>query len=151
MPLRPRHVASYVSAEIRRRVNTGALFLPDGSVSPYRQVPVREVTEAERFAGMAAKWQAEFGPAWDASFEIRRLCRERIVAQQTPRYRRGQSGRANALADARPDQVSAEIERLHERFVPARSCEDLWAEAEERTAARIQGDTWEYAPAVIRP
>uniref|UniRef100_UPI003F499081 hypothetical protein n=1 Tax=Streptomyces chartreusis TaxID=1969 RepID=UPI003F499081 len=37
VPLRPRHVASYVASELRRRVNTGQLHLPDGLIAPYRQ------------------------------------------------------------------------------------------------------------------
>lgn len=152
VPFRPRHVAAYVTSEIRRRANTGELCLPDDSVRPYRQVPARETTEAERRGVMAAKWQALYGPAWDASAEIRRVCHERLRAHQTPEC--GQERRATALGEARPERVlltSAEIEQLHARFSPLRSGEDLWAEVEERAAARAQGATWETAPAVVEP
>lgn len=152
VPLRPRHVASYVTSEIRRRANEGLLYLPDGSVKPYRQVPVRETSEQERLAAMAQKWRAEFGPAWEASAALRRLCRERVVAQQTPGRRRDR--RPRGLDAARPDRVlltSAEIELLHSRFARIRSCEDLWAEVGERAAERVRSGTWEYAPAVVEP
>ncbi|MDW4912517.1 hypothetical protein [Streptomyces californicus] len=152
VPLRPRHVAGYVASEIRRRANIGALGLPDGSVRPYRQVPVRETSEAERRGAMAAKWLAEYGPAWESSAEIRRMCRERLRAHQTPGCR--QDRRRTALAEAQPERVlltSAEIEKLHARFGPFRSGEDLWAEAEQKAAARAQGPTWETAPAAVEP
>ncbi|MGW4549993.1 hypothetical protein ACWEN4_27160 [Streptomyces violaceorubidus] len=152
VPLRPHRVAAYVASEIRRRANTGLLYLPDGSVKPYRQAPVRETTEPERLGAMAAKWRAEYRPAWDASAEIRRMCRERLRAQQTPGRRQGR--RPTALAEARPERVlltSVEIEELHAHFAPIRSCEDLWAEAEERAAARVQSGTWESAPVIVEP
>ncbi|MGW1815571.1 hypothetical protein ACWCQM_18665 [Streptomyces sp. NPDC002125] len=113
---------------------------------------MRETTEPERLGAMAAKWQAEYGPAWDASAEIRRMCRERLRAQQTPGRRQGR--RPTALAEARPERVlltSAEIEELHAHFAPIRSCEDLWAEAEERAAARVQSGSWESAPVIVDP
>lgn len=156
VPLRPRHVASYVASEIRRRVNSGMLFLPDGLVKPYRQPEAStwddgETPHGPRYAAMQA-WKANtFRPAAAraaAAFEeIRRI----LARHEEPR-----SAHAEAecpVPGAHPENVlltREEIDALLERSHPVAVGETLWAQAEEAAEYRIEAQnrqsTWEYLP-----
>jgi hypothetical protein len=141
VPLRPRNVAAYVSAEIRRRVNDGSLLLPGSSVRPYRQAPAVE----DRYVTWLARRAVEFADRWDTTQHLRAEVRSTAGAGRSPgaRIPRG-------LQDADPSRVlltSEEIVRLQANAPVYRSGADLWAEVEERAAARIEAegrlDWWE--------
>ncbi|MFJ3363551.1 hypothetical protein [Streptomyces anthocyanicus] len=156
VPLRPRHVASYVSSEVRRRANTGQLLFPDGLIAPYRQ-PATSIWDdngtrhGPRYAAMQARKARVFRPAAAraaAAFEEIR----RILA------RRAEPGPATTspvcrVPGARPENVllsSAEIAALVETHDPAVACETLWAQAEEAAEHRLDTEdrlgSWEYWP-----
>ncbi|WP_141753943.1 hypothetical protein [Streptomyces subrutilus] len=131
--MRPRHVASYVTSEVRRRVNQGALSLPDGLIASYRQAPAAENWERHR----------EHYAAWKA-FADRRTqetaaLRQRVRAATPPGRQKG--GRVpRGLQDARPENVlmsSEELRELRARTGPVRSNEELWAEVDEQAQARL--------------
>ncbi|MGW6876030.1 hypothetical protein ACWGHA_27270 [Streptomyces xanthophaeus] len=136
---RPRHVASYVTSEVRRRVNYGVLAIPEGLITPYRQAPA------------AANWERhlEHSRAWKAYAD--RRTRETTALRQrlrsvTPPGRQSGKRAPRGLQEARPEQVlldSAEIRRLTARTGPIRSNEELWAEADEHAEARLAA--WEAA------
>lgn len=136
---RPRHVASYVTSEVRRRVNQGILFLPDGLITPYRQAPAAE--NWERHDEHYAAWKAYA----DRRTEDTAALRQRLRTVTPPGRHRG--GRVPwGLQESRPEQVllaSAEIRELTARTGPVRSNEELWAEADERAQARLAA--WEAA------
>ncbi|AWI32661.1 hypothetical protein [Streptomyces tirandamycinicus] len=142
VPLRPRHVASYVRSEIRRRVNSGALFLPDGSVAPYRQA----ASDDGRYQGWLARRRSEAEERWSQTASLRETARA-AVPQGVRRARRVPRG----LADARPDRVlctSDELRAAMEKAPRFRSGEELWAEIEELSEVRRAhaGATWEFHP-----
>jgi hypothetical protein len=141
VPWRPRNVAAYVAAEIRRRVNSGDLFLPDDSVRRYRQAPAAE----KRYDTWLAGRRVEFADRWDSTRHLRVEARSGAGAGRTPgkRIPRG-------LQDADASRVlltSQEIAALQAVAPAYRSGEDLWTEVEERAAARIEAegrlDWWE--------
>ncbi|MEU0389209.1 hypothetical protein [Streptomyces chartreusis] len=156
VPLRPRHVASYVASEIRRRVNTGALFLPDGLVAPYRQPETSTwddgaTPHGPRYAAMQAWKASTFRPAAAraaAAFEeIRRVLARHTEPRRTP------TGSECHVPGAHPENVRLtreEIEALLEHSHPVVACETLWAQAEEAAEYRIEAQnrrsTWEYLP-----
>ncbi len=135
VPLRPRHVGSYVASEIRRRVNAGLLFLPDGSVRPYRQAPADD----GRYQNWLRRRRDQAARRWEETAGLREQVRRLMPAgRKAKRVPRG-------LVDARPERVllsSAEIKEILTKTPSFRSCEDLWAEAEARAAARLEGCTW---------
>ncbi|WP_331736731.1 hypothetical protein OG426_55255 (plasmid) [Streptomyces canus] len=156
VPLRPRHLASYVASEIRRRVNTGLLFLPDGLVAPYRQPETSTWDEGDtphgpRYAAMQARKASTFRPAAvraAAAFEEIR----RVLA------RHAQPRKASAASECRvpgahPENVRLtreEIDALLESSHPMVAGETLWAQAEEAAEYRIEAqnrrNSWEYLP-----
>jgi hypothetical protein len=155
VPLRPRHVASYVASEIRRRVNTGDLFLPDGLVAPYRQPKTStwddgETMHGPRYAAMQA-WKAQaFRPAAAraaAAFdEIRR-----VLARHTE-PRGIHNSQACQVPGAHPENVlltREEIDALLETSHPVVACETLWVQAEEAAEYRADADgldSWAFLP-----
>jgi hypothetical protein len=159
VPLRPRHVAAYVASEIRRRVNTGMLFLPDGLVAPYRQPETSTWDDGEtllgpRYAAMQA-WKARtFRPAAAraaAAFEeIRRVLARNAEPRRTP------TAQECHVPGAHPENVlltREEIDALLENSHPVVACETLWAQAEEAAEHRIEAegrrDSWEYWPPAL--
>ncbi|MFE2693702.1 hypothetical protein [Streptomyces mirabilis] len=155
VPLRPRHVASYAASEIRRRVNSGALFLPDGLVAPYRQPETstwddNSTPHGPRYAAMQATKASTYRPAAvraaAALEEIRRVLAR--TADRTPA-----PAPECRIPGARPENVrltSEEIAALVENSHPTVACETLWAQAEEAADYRIEAesriDSWEYWP-----
>jgi hypothetical protein len=141
---RPRNVGAYLSAELRRQANSGHIILPDGSVRPYRQAPADE----NRWDGWLAKRPAKFAARWEETQHLR----EKVRALTPPG--RGSVRRIpRGLQGARPDRVlltSEEIDRLTSGSSAPRACADLWAEAEERAAARVEAEQrmehWELLP-----
>lgn len=156
VPLRPRHVASYVASEIRRRVNTGTLFLPDGLVAPYRQPEASTwddgtTAHGSRYAAMQAWKASTFRPAAAraaAAFEeIRRVLDRHAEPRRTP------AAAECRIPGARPENVlltREEIDTLLERSHPVVVGEALWAQAEEAAEYRIEAEdrrsSWEYLP-----
>ncbi|CAC36679.1 hypothetical protein PV411_38320 [Streptomyces sp. NRRL_B-16638] len=156
VPLRPRHVASYVSSEIRRRVNTGQLFLPDGLIAPYRQPTTstwddNATRHGPRYAAMQALKARTFRPAAAraaAAFEeIRRILGRR--AEPGP----ATTSSVCRVPGARPENVllsSTEIASLVETHDPVVACETLWAQVDEAAEHRLDTEdrlgSWEYWP-----
>ncbi|MFF7764183.1 hypothetical protein [Streptomyces griseorubiginosus] len=156
VPLRPRHVASYVASEIRRRVNTGVLFLPDGLIAPYRQPEVSTgddgaTPHGPRYAAMQAWKASTFRPAATraaAAFEeIRRVLARHTEPRRTP------ATPECRIPGAHPENVlltREEIDTLLERSHPVVVGEALWAQAEEAAEYRIEAENrrsnWEYLP-----
>lgn len=137
VPLRPRHVASYVGSEVRRRVNQGVLSLPDGSVAPYRKAPADE--SGERHRELYAGWKAYADRRTAETEAVRRLVRSFVPNAGPHKGRRLPRG----PEDARPENVlldHEEIQRLTASSAPVRSGEDLWAEAGERAEARLSAE-----------
>lgn len=141
---RPRNVGAYIAAEIRRRANLGLIHLPDGLVQPFRQAPADE----QRYDRMLERRAAEFGERWERT----QPARAQVRAVTPPG--RGRGGyMPRGLADARPDRVlltDEEFARLKAHpWIPV-ACETLWAEAEEKAAARIEAErrmeNWEMLP-----
>ncbi|GAA2523113.1 hypothetical protein GCM10010276_87740 [Streptomyces longisporus] len=156
VPLRPRHVASYIASEIRRRVNTGTLFLPDGLVTPYRQPEAStwddgETSHGPRYAAMQAWKASTFRPAAAraaAAFEEIR----RVLARHAEPRRTATASECR-IPGARPENVQLtreEIDALLENSHPVVAGETLWAQAEEAAEYRIEAqnrrDNWEYLP-----
>ncbi|MFJ2008008.1 hypothetical protein [Streptomyces chartreusis] len=156
VPLRPRHTASYVASEIRRRVNSGTLFLPEGLVAPYRQPETStwddgETSHGPRYAAMQA-WKAHtFRPAATraaAAFdEIRRALARHAEPRRTP------TAPECHVPGAHPENVQLtreEIDALLETSHPVVAGETLWAQTEEAAKYRIEAQnrrsTWEYLP-----
>lgn len=132
--MRPRHVASYVASEVRRRVNQGFLDLPDGLVAPYRRALADE--EGERHTALYAEWKAFADFRTQETAQVRALVRSLVPRSTVGRRARVPRG----LEDARPENVlltSEEIRVLTATSAPVRSNEDLWAEAEENAARRL--------------
>ncbi|WP_345126934.1 hypothetical protein [Streptomyces chiangmaiensis] len=156
VPLRPRHVASYVASEIRQRVNAGTLFLPDGLVAPYRQPETSTwddgaTPHGPRYAAMQAWKASTFRPAAAraaaAVEEIRRVLAGHVEPRRTPTAQERHVG-------AHPQDVRLtreEIDALLESSHPVVACETLWAQAEVAAESRIgaqnRRSTWEYLPA----
>ncbi|MFI5688390.1 hypothetical protein [Streptomyces sp. NPDC051636] len=156
VPLRPRHAASYVASEIRRRVNTCALFLPDGLVAPYRQPETSTwddgaTPHGPRYAVMQARKARTFRPAAAraaAAFEeIRRVLARHTEPRSTP------TAPECNVPGAHPKNVRLtreEIDALLENSPPVVAGETLWAQAEEAAEYRIEAEnrrsTWEYLP-----
>ncbi|MER7952002.1 hypothetical protein ABTY59_31890 [Streptomyces sp. NPDC096079] len=150
VPLRPQNLAAYVASEVRRRVNGGLLFLPDGSVVPYREAPAAE----DRYDAWMAARRLEQAQKWDRQEELRRSVRQHVRPGVSKRPKR-----ARGMADARPDRVlstSQELSMLCEAAGPLVVGEALAAQVEEITAAREliedRGSHWETAlPAPEEP
>lgn len=156
VPLRPRHVASYVASEIRRRVATGTLFLPDGLVAPYRQPEAStwddgETPHGPRYAAMQAWKASTFRPAAAraaAAFEeIRRVLAHHARPRRTP------TAPECHVPGAHPENVRLtreEIGTLLEHSHPVVAGETLWDQAEEAAEYRIEAQnrraSWEYLP-----
>lgn len=143
VPLRPQNLAAYVASELRRRVNVGELFLPDGSVVPYRQAPAVE----DRYDAWMAARRLEQAQNWSRQEELRRAVRQHVLpgVSKKPHQARG-------MAEARPDRVlstSQELWSLCEAAGPLVVGEALATQVEEITAAREliegRGSTWEMA------
>jgi hypothetical protein len=139
---RPRRAGAYVAAEIRRRANTGALLLPGGSVKPYRQAPADE----HRYQAWMELRREAAERRWEETAHLRARVRS-LVPKARAERRRVPRG----LREAQPDRVltpSSTLAALAARGCGFRSGEDLWAEAEEIAAARIEAegrsDWWEY-------
>ncbi|MFJ3310913.1 hypothetical protein ACIPSA_49890 [Streptomyces sp. NPDC086549] len=155
VPLRPRHVASYIASEIRRRVNSGTLFMPDGLVAPYRQPEAStwddgSTRHGSRYAAMQVQKAATYRPAAaravTALQEVRALLASRVKLQVSPWGKRPVPG-------ARPENVlltSEEFATLLETTHPVVACETLWVQAEKVAEHRIEAesrlDSWEYWP-----
>uniref|UniRef100_UPI003F493FB5 hypothetical protein n=1 Tax=Streptomyces chartreusis TaxID=1969 RepID=UPI003F493FB5 len=156
VPLRPRHLASYVASEIRRRANTGELYLPDGLITPYRQPETSTwddgaTSHGPRYTAMQASKARDYRPATAraaaALLETRRL----VTRQRRP----AQEGAAqeSRIPGAHPENVlltRQEIDALVENSPPVLAGETLWAQAEEATEYRLDSEsrrgTWEYNP-----
>lgn len=156
VPLRPRHVASYVASEIRRRVNTGELYLPDGLIAPYRQ-PTTSTWDDDanphgpRYAAMQAFKARTYRPAAARAAAALTYTRQLVTRQRQPaRERPAPEGR---VPGAHPENVlltRQEIDALVENSPPVLAGEALWAQAEEATEYRLDAEcrrgTWEYNP-----
>ncbi|MBG7704888.1 hypothetical protein HCJ76_44205 [Streptomyces sp. MC1] len=131
---RPRNVAAYVTAEIRRRAHRGMLLLPDGLVRPYREAPADE----QRYGAWLDQRAREFGSRYVETLPLRLQ-----VRAVTPPGQGGGARVPRGLAEARPDQVLLTPEEFAllkaDPRVP-RACETLWAEAEDKAAARIEAE-----------
>ncbi|QKZ23917.1 hypothetical protein [Streptomyces chartreusis] len=156
VPLRPRHVASYVASEIRRRVNAGELHLPDGLVAPYRQPETSTWDDdanphGPRYAAMQAFKARTYRPAAAraaaALTETRRLVtRQRQPAQERP-------AQESRIPGAHPENVlltRQEFASLVENSLPVLAGETLWAQTDEAAEYRLDAEcrrgTWEYNP-----
>ncbi|MEV7512110.1 hypothetical protein AB0O57_29555 [Streptomyces sp. NPDC091201] len=132
--MRPRHVASYVTSEVRRRVNQAVLDLPEGLVAPYRQAPADE--EGQRHRALYDAWRAYADRRTQETAALRGH-----VRSLTPRSSVGRRMRVpRGMEDARPENVllsSGEIQALTAAYPPIRSNEELWAEVEEKAAERL--------------
>lgn len=150
VPLRPRHAGAYITSEIRRRANSGALHLPDGAVRPFRQAPADE----KRRDNWLARRAQEFESRWEQTKELRAKVRALV--------RPGHSGKRRlppGLEQARPEKVlltSDEIASLVCRTAPIPSNRQLWDELDQRSQALVaveqRRERWEHrAPAPSEP
>ncbi len=156
VPLRPRHLASYLASEIRRRVNSGSLYLPNGLVAPYRQPEAStwddgQTLHGPRYAAMQEHKASTYRPAAKRAATVLREVREILSS-------RGSSAAVRLPGEcrvpgARPENVlltSEEFAALIAAHPPVMACETLWSQAEEAAEYRIetQGrlDSWEYWP-----
>lgn len=156
VPLRPRHVASYVASETRRRVNSGMLFLPDGLVAPYRQPETStwdggETPHSPRYAAMQAWKASTFRPA--AARAATALEEIRRVLARHAEPRKAAAVPERHVPGAHPENVRLtreEIDNLLENSHLVVAGETLWAQAEEAAEYRIEAQnrrsTWEYLP-----
>lgn len=158
VPLRPRHVPSYIASEIRRRANAGTLFMPDGLVAPYRQPEAStwddgSTPHGPRYAAMQAQKAATYRPAAaravTALQEIRALLANRAKHHASPL-------KEGAVPGARSENVlltSEEFATLLETTHPVVACETLWDQAEEIAQHRIGTESrlgsWEYWPPAL--
>lgn len=156
VPLRPRHVASYVASEIRRRVNAGELHLPDDLVAPYRQPKTSTwddgtTPHGPNYATMQALKTRTYRPAAARAAAALTETRRLVTRQQRPaRERPAQESR---IPGALPENVlltRQEFASLVENSPPVLAGETLWAQAEEATEYRLDTEnrrkTWEYNP-----
>ncbi|WP_190194431.1 helix-turn-helix domain-containing protein [Streptomyces minutiscleroticus] len=155
VPLRPRDVAAYVASEIRRRANTGTLYLPDGLVTPYRQPAVstwddNETPFGPRYARMQAWKERAFRPAAARAASALQQMRQALAARPG---RRPRAARPNGVPGAHPENVRltrAEIDTLMERSAAIPACTTLWDETEQAAEQRVEREGhstwWEYAP-----
>ncbi|MEU9662707.1 hypothetical protein [Streptomyces chartreusis] len=156
VPLRPRHVASYVASEIRRRVNAGQLHLPDGLVAPYRQPETSTgddgtTPHGPRYTAMQASkahtYRAPAARAAAALTETRRL----VTRQRQPTN--DHAPPKSRIPGAHPENVlltRQEFAFLMENSPPVLASDTMWAQAQEATEYRLEAecrrDTWEYNP-----
>ncbi|MGW4784866.1 hypothetical protein [Streptomyces sp. NPDC004230] len=158
VPLRPRHVASYVASEIRRRVNSGSLFLPDGLVAPYRQPETSTSDDGNtphgpRYAAMQAFKANTYRPAADRAATALKEVRK-VLANRSGK-RRPQPEGERRVPGAQPENLQLtrqEIDALLAENHPVTACETLWEQTEQAAEFRIERenrrDSWEYQPPV---
>ncbi|MFE7445892.1 hypothetical protein ACFU7X_36210, partial [Streptomyces chartreusis] len=156
VPLRPRHVASYVTSEIRRRVNTGELYLPDGLVAPYRQPETSTwddgtTPHGPRYTAMQTSKAHTYRPAAARATAALTETRRRVTRQRQPAKK--QPAPKSRIPGAHPENVlltRQEIDALIKNSPPTPACETLWAQAEKATQHRLDTEnrhtTWEYNP-----
>ncbi|WP_406263274.1 hypothetical protein OIA45_48180 (plasmid) [Streptomyces chartreusis] len=145
-----------MASEIRRRVNTGELYLPDGLIAPYRQ-PTTSTWDDDanphgpRYAAMQAFKARTYRPAAARAAAALTYTRQLVTRQRQPaRERPAPEGR---VPGAHPENVlltRQEIDALVENSPPVLAGEALWAQAEEATEYRLDAEcrrgTWEYNP-----
>lgn len=148
VPQRPTHASAYIRAGLRRRAHTGLLHLPEGSVTPFRQVPSDDA--GERHTSMIERRRQQFAPAFaryrDALAGTLRTALRNMSSPPTPRPARPRPQqrepdhlfRAALGAAAAQDVYRA---RAWARSDPARRLpdaeqeKDLWAELAEHAQA----------------
>ncbi|MFE6946561.1 hypothetical protein [Streptomyces chartreusis] len=156
VPLRPRHVASYVASEIPRRVNAGQLYLPDGLVAPYRRPETStwddgSTPHGPRYAAMQTFKARTYRPAAARAAASLTETRRLVTRQHEPAQER--PVQESRIPGAHPENVlltRQEFASLVENSTPMLVGETLWAQADEATAYRLDAEcrrgTWEYNP-----
>ncbi|MFJ1874234.1 hypothetical protein [Streptomyces chartreusis] len=155
VPLRPRHVASYITSEIRRRTNTGTLHLPDGLITPYRQPETSTwdddtTTHGPRYTTMQASKARDYRPAATRAAAALKQARQLLTHRERAKQQSTQTCR---IPGAHPENVlltRQEFASLVENSPPVLAGETLCAQAEEATEYRLDTEnrrkTWEYNP-----
>lgn len=145
VPLRPQHVPGYVAAELRRRANTGLLYLPDGLVTPYRSAPAAE----GRYDAWKAQHAAEAEARWLRTQHLREAARKATPKARTKGWRWLAVGDASAVLC-----TTKELEKVMKASGPIQAMETVWQEHDEAVEARLKEegryDGWELAPAEPR-
>ncbi|MEW2467955.1 helix-turn-helix domain-containing protein [Streptomyces sp. NPDC046994] len=154
VPLRPRHIASYIASEIRRRVNSGSLFLPDGLVAPYRQPETStwddgKTPHGPRYEAMQVFKASTYRPAAARAATALQEIRQALANRSGKHRLEPQRGRR--VSGAHPENLRLtrqEIDALLAENRPVTACESLWADAEQSAERRIEAesrlDSWEY-------
>jgi hypothetical protein len=142
VPLRPQHVPGYVAAELRRRANTGLLYLPDGLVTPYRTAPASE----GRYDAWKAERAAEMDERWLKTWHLREEARKATPKARTTGRRWRAVGDASAVLC-----TTEELKKVIKNTGPILAMETVWQEHDEAVEARLKEegryDVWELAPA----
>ncbi|MGW6792406.1 hypothetical protein [Streptomyces chartreusis] len=145
-----------MTSEIRRRVNTGQLYLPDGLVAPYRQPETSTwdndtTPHSPRYAAMQALKARTYRPAAARAAAALTKTRRQVTRQRQPTQER--PAPESRIPGAHPENVlltHQEIASLIKHSPPIPAGETLWAHAEEATENRLNTErrhsTWEYNP-----